>query len=114
MGNDDSDRSEDIEKTGISAVFEYTQGSHKEGRYIVFYPSQQEVDKAKQELADDPDTNVKIVATGLSLAESQNLCDEALTPELCANILADTDPEIRIFKAMNLALALAHKQSREE
>ena len=112
------DDRDDIEKTGISVVFEHTEGHARGGRYIVFYPNRDEVDKVRQELDADPEARKKIIATGLPLAEAQQLCDEALKANI-GNMLdsiandQEMNPLVKQMEVANLLFALGARLGNE-
>ncbi len=64
-------------KDGYSnVVFEYTEGGLTGCRFIVEYlPEEIEEAKAKSQ---EPDSNMKIVATGISDKAAENMCLQAL------------------------------------
>ncbi|MFA5020828.1 MAG: hypothetical protein WC517_02085 [Patescibacteria group bacterium] len=61
----------------INVVFEYTKESYKGGRFISSYPDQEAIKEVKRE-CEEPDSNTKIHAIGVSDAEAQRMCMEAM------------------------------------
>ena len=88
-------------------IFEYILGSHKGGRFIIAYPTQEAADEARQRNDADPDSRTKIVSVCETMEEAQGLCDEAMTDELIDSILADTPEELREMEAMKFAMVRA-------
>jgi hypothetical protein len=97
-------------KPRVTVVYEYTTGSHKGIRFIV-YECSDEIEQLRQE-QDAPDSLTKIVATGISDEQARALCDDALLHDSTishrvATMANDPDvsPEMLGIEASNLMLA---------
>jgi|GEM_PF-6156312 len=68
---------ESEESSFVNVVFEYTKGSSRGGRFYSSYPNQAAVKKVRIE-CEEPNSNTKIHAVGVSDAEAQRMCMEAM------------------------------------